>query len=463
MDTDEPNNILNYTIAELMEIVKINDLEKETVINSSNNLINKSINENNFKLAEFYEDVKNNLIEFIDTFDSENEEQDGNENEEQDENENEEQSKNKNDPINEYYTSEVKEGDINPLVNKTEKRFLVLDSQYLPEGVSKTNYVANLSEKIKRVIHIKLHSFSIPFNWYLISNKKRNNVIYLILKNNSKETIVIDDGNYSTTQMVAELNSKLKQNTNLNIDTDTVTYNESTGKITFNLFSTQIEKIIFFDKSEPYSLSNEDNIFSTLRSYKNLTLGWILGFREDKIDVIEAGNISDVIPDLKGPRYLYLVVDDFKRNHTTNNLVTITNIDENISIPSYFNHYMPLNETDCDNNIVTVLPTAPRTLTQAQIYTINEVMKHKNRTNYYSSSPNESDILAIIPLKHNGLTIGDRIVETSGQLQDNKREYNGPVDLDRIGIKLIDDSGFVVDLNGSDWTLTLMFEYIYQM
>jgi hypothetical protein len=451
MDTVEPNNILSYTIAELMEVLKIDDLEKENVVYNSNNLINQAINENNYPLAEFYEDVKNNLIEFIETFDSENE------NEEQSENNND----NENEPMDEYYTSEVKEGDINPLVNKTEKRFIVLDSQYLPEGVSKTNFVANLSEKIKRVINIKLHSYSIPFNWYLISSQKRNNVIYLLLNNNEKVKILIDDGNYSTTQMVAELNSKLKQK--LNINTDTVTYNESTGKIKFNLPTNQVEKIIFFDKSEPYLLSNEDNIFSTLRSYKNLTLGWILGFREDEVTVQESGNISDVIPDLKGPRYLYLVVDDFKRNHTTNNLVTITNIDENISVPSYFNHHMPLNETDCNDNIVTVLPSAPRTLTQAQIYTINEVMKHKNRTNYYSNSPNESDILAVIPLKHNGLTIGDRIVETSGQLQDNKREYNGPVDLDRIGVKLMDDTGFIVDLNGSDWTLTLMYEYIYQM
>ena len=60
MDTIEPNNILNYTIAELMEILKIDDLETENVINNSNILINKSINENNYPLAEFYEDVKNN-------------------------------------------------------------------------------------------------------------------------------------------------------------------------------------------------------------------------------------------------------------------------------------------------------------------------------------------------------------------------------------------------------------------
>ena len=33
MDTIEPNNILNYTIAELMEILKIDELETENVIN----------------------------------------------------------------------------------------------------------------------------------------------------------------------------------------------------------------------------------------------------------------------------------------------------------------------------------------------------------------------------------------------------------------------------------------------
>jgi len=27
----------------------------------------------------------------------------------------------------------------------------------------------------------------------------------------------------------------------------------------------------------------------------------------------------------------------------------------------------------------------------------------------------------------------------------------------------MDYTGFIVDLNGSDWTLTLMYEYIYQM
>lgn len=443
------NNILNYTVGELMKILNIDsleDLNENSILEGSNFLINQSIRDNNYSLAEFYEEVKNKLLEFVEKYNFVNE----------DEDEDEDKS------INEQYVSEIKKGEINPLVNKTEKRFLVLDSQYLPENIAKTNYVANLSEKIKRIINIKLHSYSIPFNWYLISNIKRNNILYFLLNDGSKEIIKIEEGNYDINDIVNELNLKIK--TKISEDTNTVSYNQNTGKIIFNLYGKQvnsqtIKSLIFFDKNEPFSTPNDDNIFSTLRSYKNFTLGWILGFRKDEITIKYDGNISETIPDLKGPKYLYLVIDDYKRNHTTNNLVTITNIDENIAMPIYYNNDMPL---DCNQETLTLLPSAPRTLTQAQIYTINEVMKHKNRTNYFSTSPNESDILAIIPLKHNGLSIGDRIVEMSGQLQDNKREYNGPVDLDRIGVRLIDDSGFIVDLNGSDWTFTLIYEYIYQ-
>lgn len=451
------HNILNYTILELMKILSIDDIDelnRDTIIINTQKLINKAVEENNFSLRRFYEEVQNKLLEFVETFDSEEEKEEGEGEEEKEEGK----------EIDEYYNSEIKEGDINPLINKTEKKFLVLDSQFLPENVDKTNYVVNLSEKIKRVINIKLHSYSIPFNWYLISSQKRNNKFYLLNNNSEKINIIINDGNYTTQQLVSEINLKIK--VKLSISNDTVSYNENTGKIKIDLYQ-QIQEIVFFDKDQPYLLEGEgeeqeidDILFSSLRSYKNLTLGWILGFRKDKIIPTINGNISDVIPDMKGPRYLYLVFDDYKRNHTTNNMISITKIDDNIIMPSYYNHHMPL---DCRQETLTVLPSAPRRLTRSQIYTINEVMKHKNRTNYYSTSPVESDILAIIPLKHNGLSIGDRIVESSGQLQDNRRDYNGPVDLDRIGIKLIDDNGFIIDLNGSDWTVSFLYEYIYQM
>ena len=111
-----------------------------------------------------------------------------------------------------------------------------------------------------------------------------------------------------------------------------------------------------------------------------------------------------------------------------------------------------------------VLPSAPRTLTQSQIYTINEINKNRNNnTNYLSKAPTSSDILAILPIKTStGVPTGSLLVDFSGSLQDNIRTYFGPVNIDRMCVKLLDDKGNVLNLNGNDWCVTLVCECLYQ-
>jgi hypothetical protein len=111
-----------------------------------------------------------------------------------------------------------------------------------------------------------------------------------------------------------------------------------------------------------------------------------------------------------------------------------------------------------------VLPSAPRTLTQPQLYTINEINKHNsNMTNYLSKAPTSSDIMGILPVKTStGIPIGTLLVEFSGSLQDNTRVYFGPVNIDRMNVKLLDDKGNVLNLNGNDWCVTLVCQCLYQ-
>jgi hypothetical protein len=110
-----------------------------------------------------------------------------------------------------------------------------------------------------------------------------------------------------------------------------------------------------------------------------------------------------------------------------------------------------------------VLPSAPRTLTQSQIYTINEINKNRNNTtNYLAKAPTSSDILAMIPIKISGVSTGTLLVEFSGSLQDNIRTYFGPVNIERMAIRLLDDKGNVLNLNGTDWCVTLLCECLYQ-
>jgi hypothetical protein len=252
----------------------------------------------------------------------------------------------------------------------------------------------------------------------------------------------------------------------------------------------------------------------------NGTLGWLMGYRLPIEPVFTAnvvgpapyiynkGNKALAVLNLNGPKYFILVLDDYNQNHINNGLITITQLSKTLPLPSYYNLSQPyicnLNATNLPDqldlntlgNLATldsaeaialglskenlfnslgdkidlagakveqILPSAPRTLTQAQIYTVNEIIKNRNKTiSFRSKAPTNSDTFALIPIKYGGLKTGDLYVEFSGSLQDNKRIYFGPVDIDRLRVKLLDDKGNVVDLHGGDWSITLISENLYQ-
>ena len=109
-----------------------------------------------------------------------------------------------------------------------------------------------------------------------------------------------------------------------------------------------------------------------------------------------------------------------------------------------------------------VLPSAPRTLTNAQIYTINEIIKNKSKnTSNKGKATTNSDTFAILYIKY-PLSAAGIAVDFSGQLQDNKRNYFGPVDIDRLRMRLVDDRGYIVNLNGSEWSCSIICETLYQ-
>jgi hypothetical protein len=65
-------------------------------------------------------------------------------------------------------------------------------------------------------------------------------------------------------------------------------------------------------------------------------------------------------------------------------------------------------------------------------------------------------------MKHGGMKIGDFYIEFGSSLQINKRLYFGPVNIERLRIKLLDDKGNVINLNGVDWSVTFVSENLYQ-
>lgn len=294
----------------------------------------------------------------------------------------------------------------------------------------------------------------------------------------------------------------------------TETFNSETDAY-FTFFDISGTKSCYESGSYPCSASgNQGHTF-------NGTLGWLMGFRLPLQPVFtttiggtspnftySGGNAPQGILNLYGTKYFIVVLDDYNQNHINNGLITITELSKTLPLPSYYNSSQPyicspnivntpsLLDLDAignlsnitpsqaaalgvnpDNlfnslqdkldvgtgNVQQILPSAPRTLTQAQIYTVNEIIKNRNKTiSFRAKAPTNSDTFALIPIKYGSLATGQLYTEVSGQFQDNKRIYFGPVDIDRLRISLLDDRGNVVDLHGADWCVTLISDNLYQ-
>ena len=401
---------------------------------------------------------------------------------------------------------------LNPTLENTISRLVNLDSHYRQSSAGynsiSTDYTLDLSEPLRNVLNMGLYSFSIPYTWYTI-DIQYNNYYFNIINNNISFRIEIETGNYTPETFCIELNSKLlkKGFTVPQDNPNIVKYLAPKGKLFFqfqdvidpssntmntltvgNIFNKEINAYFEFYVSKSNNIEDCDSSETTI--YIDNTLGWLMGFRMPIVPILKEGNIPISVVDLFGPKYFLIVIDDFNSNRLNNGLITITELSTKLSFPEYYTSTLPhecfkeidntlIVEKEFENSnngllltekleiisqsVPQVVATSPRTLTQAQIYTINEITRNRLKsTNIRSKPPNQSDSFAIIPIKKGAMPLGDVYCDFGGSLQENKRRYFGPVNISRLTMKLINDKGYVVDLHGAEWTITLICEELYQ-
>ena len=93
----------------------------------------------------------------------------------------------------------------------------------------------------------------------------------------------------------------------------------------------------------------------------------------------------------------------------------------------------------------------------------NEILENR-KTTYKSriAGPTTTNVLGIIPIKKQGLTSGDMMVDLGSSLAYNTRSYFGPVNITRMRVALQDDMGRVVNLHGANWSVSILVESLYQ-
>jgi hypothetical protein len=376
----------------------------------------------------------------------------------------------------------AQDGKLNPTLKNTTQRLIVLDSFFRQESSGpsiSTDYTLDLSDHLTDVLSLRLWSIEVPLTYYVI-DVNYGNTCFWVSDGTNNIAISIPSGNYIPTTFVTALNDAFtaagftftspvipvsynSSNYKITMKLNGGTYTPPSGSTTTAAFTIKpTTRLIFFDPT----ITLQCEITCVQHGlYLNQTLGWLMGYHTSTGTILidASGNTADSVLDLNGPRYFILALDDYNQNHLNNGLVSITEPSKVVKLPSYYSPDQPyICEPSQFGQVAQLTQSSPRTLTQSQIYTINEILKNNvNNMELRAKAPTTTDVFAVIPIKQASVG-GTLYVDFSGQLQDNRRTYFGPVDIDRMRIRLLNDKGNVVNLNGADWAITIISENLYQ-
>jgi hypothetical protein len=306
--------------------------------------------------------------------------------------------------------SEFYEGIINPLNNRILRKNVNIDTRFRDNYYTTTssNFHVDLPIRFTKIVSLQLSAFELPTSFYSISKVFGNNYFVITIQsptqtNSSDQIVTIPDGNYNDSTLQALLkqlmtdyavsadpNIQLLSNVLFTVDN---TNNSGSGKMIVSYTGTP-PPTIFELKFNTDRLGNEDK-----NTPLPLKLGWIFGFREG-VYINNTNYVSEGLVDLQGPRYIYLVVDDFNNNVNDG-------------------FYGAFNSSILNKNILA------RISLQGSVF------------NYLS--------------------------ENNLSLVTTARQYFGPVDIQKLQIQVLDEYGRIIDLNNMDYSFCLTFQTIYDL
>ncbi len=254
--------------------------------------------------------------------------------------------------------------------------------------LSKQN--VSLPERYTDVRSISVVSAEIPMSYYNISSALGNNAFKVTTSTDLSDIhiVIIPDGEYTLTELMNEIKINDVSTPIINA----VTKDDITGKV--NLNTSGVANPIF-------DFTIDENGNRSRFDFKS-SLGWLLGFRKPIVDDATEDNIASSLPSIGGPRYLYLVVDEFTSSGNQSSFVS------------------PLPNSLINKNILA------RISVSKQDYPFGRILP-ANLSN--------------------------------GLLMTDVRSYTGKVDIQKLNIQLVNEFGNVIDLNGDDFSFCLKIEH----
>ena len=305
------------------------------------------------------------------------------------------------------YGMEFFPGNINPLDKRILKKIVNIDTRFRENyyTTTSTNFQIDLPGTINQVVFLELAAIEFPASFYTISKVFGNNFFTLEIEGNDPLVVTIPDGNYDYLSLQTYVNTYL---TNSGLPYSNIQIQADIENVTTSLELVGGSQRMMFgsiDGSTSFSINFLTDKYGVedRASPLPLKLGWLLGFREGYYENALT-YVSEGLVNLLGPRYFYLVVDDYNNNVSDG-------------------FYSAFNSSILNKNILARISV--------------------NGASLYSTNIN--------------------ISQFAGNLVVAPRHYFGPVNVSKLKIQLLDEYGRILDLNNMDYSLVLSYLVVYDL
>jgi hypothetical protein len=294
-------------------------------------------------------------------------------------------------------------------------KFINIDSKYKDNTENryvasydplKTNFQASfnvtLPERINDVKSVMVCNAEIPMSFYNISATLGNNYFKIVtgaLRTGATYSVIqIPNGEYTSATLKTAITTAIHAVAGFAGTPDKITLDIGSNNLSSFTANSGGAFTLVFDTD----INGNDDAYQ----FKD-KLGWLLGFRKRNYTITSgtpstATVSSENMVDLNTIRYLYLAVDEYTKG-TQNSFLS------------------PMQ---------------------------NSFLRSKT-------------ILAKITLNKKTFSFGDILPANNfnGFLLSDRRQYSGKVDIQKLNVQLIDDTGTPVDLNGMDFSFCLEVEH----
>jgi hypothetical protein len=295
------------------------------------------------------------------------------------------------------------------VIKETKVKYINIDSRFRDEYnySNLANYYFTLPERINDVKTVSICNIELPLSLFNVSADLGNSY-FRVVTNGSDKVVDVSNGFYQldpfyvNNPLETGINSALvtKSLSALKIDFSNNYNNGTTTVNTYNGFYTQFTNT----SANPISVDFAVTSTGSFDKYNlKAKMGWLLGFHDLSYTIPANGGTiySDSFVNLHSPRYLYVVLDEYSRGN--------------------------------QSSFISPLPSS---------------LINKN-------------ILARISIDYKKYDFGDIVVgnQFNGVLLSDSRSYTGKTDLQKLNVQIVNEWGVPVNLNGLDFSFTIVVEH----